>query len=248
MTGDTTIRRLTAAAVLLVAVIAAVVSFLHIEHLAVSHGQPTLAAWLLPVSVDGTVAAASLSMLWAARDGLSTPWLARGMLTAGVAATLAANAAYGAPHGISGELLSGWPAVAFVGSVEMVLGMIRRTRTRAPAPAPAASAPRIAPTGAPALDAAPHPTPAPGPHPAGRTPAAPRTRTRRPAVTAADAEREFAAELAAGVVPSQRAIRARLHVGQDRARQLHGHLSTRAAGPAAAPLHSVPVLSSSGGN
>jgi uncharacterized protein DUF2637 len=250
MTGDRAIRRLTAAAVLLVAVIAAVVSFLHIEHLALSHGQTTLAAWLLPVSVDGTVAAASLSMLWAAREDLPTPWLARGMLTTGVAATLAANAAYGAPHGISGELLSGWPAVAFVGSVEMVLGMVRRARTHTPAPhrAPATGtgAPGTAPTGAPALDAAPHRAPAPEPHPAGRTPAAPRTRTRRAAVTAADAEREFTTELAAGTVPSQRAIRARLHVGQDRARQLHGHLSTLAAGPAAAALHSVPALSSGG--
>ena len=50
------------------------------------------------------------------------------MLTLGVLATLAANVGYGAPYGLSGELLSGWPAVAFVGSVEMALGMVRRTR------------------------------------------------------------------------------------------------------------------------
>src|SRR6266699_2713984 len=129
MTGDTSIRRLTAAAVLLVAVIAAVVSFIHIEELAVTHGQTVLAAYLLPVSVDGTVAGASLSMLWAARSGLSTPRLARCMLTLGVLATLGANIGYGAPYGVSGELLSGWPAVAFVGSVEMVLSMVRRART-----------------------------------------------------------------------------------------------------------------------
>ncbi len=129
MTGDSTIRKLTAATVLLVAVIAAVVSFVHIEHLAVTHGQTQLAAWLLPVSVDGTVAAASLSMRWAARSGLSTPWLARCMFTLGVLATLGANVGYGAPYGWSGELLSGWPAVAFVGSVEMVRSMVRRART-----------------------------------------------------------------------------------------------------------------------
>lgn len=136
MTGDGAIRRLTAAAVLLVAAIAAVVSFIHIEHLAVTHGQTQLAAWLLPVSVDGTVAAASLSMLWAARCGLSTPWLARCMLTLGVLATLGANIGYGAPFGLSGELLSGWPAVAFVGSVEMVLSMVRRARAVPEADAP----------------------------------------------------------------------------------------------------------------
>jgi hypothetical protein len=140
MTGDRLIRALTTAAVLLVAAIAAVVSFVHIEHLAVTHGQTALASALLPVSIDGTVGAASLVMLRAARAGLATPWLARFMLGLSVAATLAANVGYGLPYGLPGALLSGWPAVAFVGSVEMVLGMIRRARTVAqPAvPGPAA--------------------------------------------------------------------------------------------------------------
>ncbi|MGH3222567.1 MAG: DUF2637 domain-containing protein [Streptosporangiaceae bacterium] len=128
MTGDRAIRRLTAAAVLLVAAIAAVVSFIHIEHLAVTHGQTALAAMLLPLSIDGTVAAASLVMLRAARAGLRTPWLARVMLGLSVVATLAANIAYGARYGLTGSLLSGWPAVAFIGSAEMAIGMVRRTR------------------------------------------------------------------------------------------------------------------------
>jgi hypothetical protein len=140
MTADRSIRRLTAAAVLLVAAIAATVSFVHIQHLAATHGQTLLASYLLPVSVDGTVAAASLSMLWAARSGQPAPWIARLMLTMGVGATLMANVAYGAPFGLSGELLSGWPAVAFVGSVEMVLVMVRRARTAEPEPARAAAA------------------------------------------------------------------------------------------------------------
>ena len=133
---DSAIRRLTAAAVLLVAAIAAVVSFVHIEHLAVTHGQTVLAAMLLPVSIDGTVAAASLVMLRAARAGLGTPWLARLMLGLSVVATLAANIAYGARFGLTGSLLSGWPAVAFIGSAEMAIGMVRRTRQAAPGPVP----------------------------------------------------------------------------------------------------------------
>ncbi len=73
MSGDTSIRRLTVAAVLLVAVIAAVVGFIHIEDLAVTHGQTRLAAaLLLPVSVDGTVAGASLSMLGGAERPVDT--------------------------------------------------------------------------------------------------------------------------------------------------------------------------------
>lgn len=138
LSDETAVRLLATAAVLLVAAIAAVVSFVHIQHLAATHGQDWLASRLLPFSVDGTVAAAGLSMLWAARKRLATPWLARIMLFLGVLATLAANVAYGFPFGITGALISGWPAVAFVGSVEMLLAMVRRANSEAEAPVPAA--------------------------------------------------------------------------------------------------------------
>src|SRR5215472_5178741 len=131
MTNDRTVLRMTGAAVLLVAGIAAVVSFVHIEHLAVTHGQTPLAAWLLPVSIDGTVVAASLVMLQAARAGIRTPWLARLMLGLAVTATLAANVAYGWPAGPAWSVLSGWPALAFIGCAEMALGMVRRTTRKA---------------------------------------------------------------------------------------------------------------------
>jgi hypothetical protein len=124
--SDAVIRKMTAAAVLAVAAIAAVVSFVHIEHLAVTRGQTVLAAYLLPLSIDGAVLAASLVMLRAARAALPTPWLARVMLAASVAATLAANVAYGARFGAAGALLSGWPALSFVGCAEMALGIVRR--------------------------------------------------------------------------------------------------------------------------
>ena len=126
--NDALTRIGTAAAVLLVAAIAATVSFVHIAHLAVTHGQTFLAAVLLPLSIDGTVAAAALVMLRAARAGIGTPPLARFMLALAVIATLAANIGYGVPYGIAGALLSGWPAVAFIGCAEMAIGMVRRTR------------------------------------------------------------------------------------------------------------------------
>ena len=134
MTGEVPVRRMAAAAVLLVAAIAAVISYVHIERLAVTHGQTALAAYLLPLSIDGTVAAASLAMLLAARAGLGTPRLARFMLGLAVAATLASNVAYGARFGITGSLLSGWPAVAFIGSAELAIGMARRARQVEPVP------------------------------------------------------------------------------------------------------------------
>ena len=193
MTGDVAVRRMAAAAVLLVAAIAAVISYVHIERLAVTHGQSALAAYLLPLSIDGTVAAASLAMLRTARAGLDTPRLARFMLGLAVAATLASNIAYGARFGITGSLLSGWPAVAFIGSAELAIGMARRARQAAPVP-----------------DAVPA-VPAPGYTLNGH---------------GTEAERVFAAEIEAGDVPSIRRIRAALHVGQPRAREVQAHLET----------------------
>jgi hypothetical protein len=134
MSGERAISAATTTAVLVVAAIAAVVSFVHIEDLALAHGQRHFAAVLLPLSIDGTVAAASLVMLRAAQGGLPTPSLARLMLVLSVAATLAANVGYGLPFGVAGALISGWPAIAFVGSVEMVIGMVRRTRQGQHAP------------------------------------------------------------------------------------------------------------------
>jgi len=125
MTADR-YRPLTAAAVLLVATIAAVVSYMHVATLALRYGQPPLAAYLLPLSIDGLVASSSLVMLRAARAQVSAPWLARTGLVLAVVATLAANVASGAAHGWPGALLAGWPAVAFVISAETAISMSRR--------------------------------------------------------------------------------------------------------------------------
>jgi Protein of unknown function (DUF2637) len=129
---------LTALAVLLVAAIAAVISYQHVVAPAIRYGQPPLAAYLLPVSIDGLVAVSSLVMLRAARIGVSAPWLARTGLVLAVIATLACNVGYGVAHGWPGALLSGWPAVAFVVAAETAITM---TRQRPAAPAPAADTP-----------------------------------------------------------------------------------------------------------
>lgn len=132
-------RPLTAAAVLLVAGIAATVSYLHIVNLALRFGQEPLAAYLLPVSIDGLVAVSSLALLRSARAGVSAPWLARAGLVLAVAATLAANVASGLAHGWPGAVLSGWPGIAFVIAAEIAISM-SRTRPqhdRAPDKAPA---------------------------------------------------------------------------------------------------------------
>ena len=221
---DRAIRWLTAAAVLVVACIAAVVSFIHIEHLAATNGQDAMTAILLPISVDGTVAVASLAMLWAVRANVvPAPRLARVMLVLGVTATLAANADYGAPHGVTGELLSGWPAIAFVGSVEIALGMVRRTQVPvavvAAVPA-AATVPELVPVPE-VVPAAPVPVPERCAVPAKRVPA-PRQREY--------AETHYAADLASGRVPGVLRIRTDLKVGQPRAQELRDHLASVLAG------------------
>jgi hypothetical protein len=119
-------RTLTAAVVLVVAAIAAVVSYMHVATLAWRYGQPAFAAYLLPLSIDGMVATSSLVMLRSARAQVSAPWLARTGLVLAVTATLAANVASGAAHGWPGALLAGWPAVAFVVSAETAISMSRR--------------------------------------------------------------------------------------------------------------------------
>jgi hypothetical protein len=96
-----------------------------------------------------------------------------------------------------------------------------------PGPAPGdAPAPAPVPAGAPGTGA-PAGLPAPGDAPApGRT--VPQ-RTRARVVTGEAAEAHFAADLAAGQVPSIRRIRRELHTGQDRAARIHAHLSGLAA-------------------
>ena len=126
--GDKVIRLLAAVVVLTVAAIAAIVSYSHIFELGRLHGQDGTAARLLPLSVDGLIAAASLVMLHAARNKLPVPRLARFMLALGVAATVAANVEFGLPFGWLSAVVSAWPAVAFVGSVEMAVRFVRDAR------------------------------------------------------------------------------------------------------------------------
>lgn len=139
--GDTIIRVLAAVVVLAVAAFAAIVSYAHIFELGRLHGQDGTAGRLLPLSVDGLIASASLVMLYAARNDIGLRRLSwpRVMLWLGIGATVAANVLYGLPFGWLAAVVSAWPAVAFVGSVEMAVRFARDTRdgdTPAPAVTP----------------------------------------------------------------------------------------------------------------
>jgi len=169
-----------------VAGFAAIVSYSHIYTLAREHGQAGTAARLLPLSVDGLIVAASLALLHAARTGAPVA-LARSMLVLGVVATVGANVLYGLSFGLLGAIVSAWPAVAFIGSAEMALGMVR-----------ASAVPAVTEAG---NDVPEH---------------------------LAEAARVFAEQVAAGTVPTVRAIRSALSVGQSRASQARAHLAVLA--------------------
>jgi hypothetical protein len=193
MAADRIIRWSTAGAVVGVAAVAAVASYEHAYDLVRAHGEVGWTARLVPLTVDGLIYASSMVMLDAARRKMPVPALARWLLGLGIAATLAANVAHGLGHGPVGAAVAAWPAVALVGSYELLMVIIRSAQVAAGAVAVSGASGGAAGDG----------------------------------LLQAQAAEAFAGEVAAGRVPSVRAIRARLHVGQPRAQQVRAYLTAR---------------------
>ena len=112
-------RVVTVVAVLLVAAVAAVVSFAHMREVAARAGEGWR-AWLLPLSVDGLVVAASMVLLTRRRAGLPGGRLAWCALLGGVGASLAANVAAAEPT-TTARVVAAWPALAFAVAFELLL-------------------------------------------------------------------------------------------------------------------------------
>ena len=112
-------RAVTVAAVLLVAAVAAVVSYAHMQEVAERAGEDWR-AWLLPLSVDGLVVAASMGLLTRRRAGLPGGRLAWCALLGGVGASLAANIAAAEPTATA-RVVAAWPALAFAVAFELLL-------------------------------------------------------------------------------------------------------------------------------
>jgi hypothetical protein len=195
--ADRTIRWSTALAVLGVAAVAAVASYEHAYDLVRAHGETGWTARMVPLTVDGLIYASSMVMLDSARRKTPVPTLARWLLGLGIAATLTANVAHGLGHGPVGAGVAAWPAVALVGSYELLMMVVRSSQA---VPDDISDCVNI-------------------------------TDPLREQVVEV-----FADQLAEDRVPSIRAIRARLHVGQPRAQRLRDYLVTgarRAEGTAA---------------
>ena len=125
---DRGIRWSTALAVLGVAAVAAVASYEHAYDLVRAHGEAGWTARMVPLTVDGLIYASSMVMLDSARRKTPIPPLARWLLGLGIAATLAANVAHGLGHGLTGAAVAAWPAVALVGSYELLMMVIRSSQ------------------------------------------------------------------------------------------------------------------------
>jgi Protein of unknown function (DUF2637) len=183
---DRIIRWSTAIAVLGVAAIAAVASYEHAYDLVRAHGESGWTARMVPLTVDGLIYASSMVMLDSARRKTPVPSLARWLLGLGITATLASNVTHGLGHGLVGAAVAAWPAVALVGSYELLMMVIRTSQVQEDG-------------------------------------------SRRNEHEADPLERQaaelFAEQLAVDRVPSVRAIRAQLHIGQPRAQRLREHLA-----------------------
>jgi hypothetical protein len=122
--------------------------------------------------------------------------LARWLLGLGIAATLSANVAHGLSHGPAGAAVAAWPAVALVGSYELLMMVIHSSQV------PADASPK-ADRGADPLEDR--------------------------------AAQLFAGQLAEDRVPSVRAIRDQLYIGQPGAQRLRNYLATGATRRAGLP-------------
>jgi hypothetical protein len=117
------VRRVTTAAVLLVALVAAIASYEHMRALAELAGEGWR-SWLLPISVDGLAVAASMTMLVRRRAGLPAGALAWVALLLGLGASLAANVAAAEPT-VQGRLVAAWPPLGLLLSYELLMQQIK---------------------------------------------------------------------------------------------------------------------------
>jgi hypothetical protein len=131
------IHRAASAALLIVAAASAALSYAHLRALAEAHGQAGWQAHVLPVTVDGLEAIATMTLIdlrLRGEKGSVLPWL---MLAAGIAASLGGNVLSAGTDPLNCAV-AGWPALALMGSVKMLVVMLEPKAT-SPAARPAAS-------------------------------------------------------------------------------------------------------------
>jgi Protein of unknown function (DUF2637) len=114
------------------------VSYEHALAVVRAYSETGAVGYAYPATIDGMIYVSSMAMLDSARRGLRTPALARWMLGVGIAATLAVNVLAGLHSGVMGSVIAAWPALALVGSYELLMAMIRREAVPATGDVPSA--------------------------------------------------------------------------------------------------------------
>jgi hypothetical protein len=224
------IRRSTVIAVTGIAAVGAWASYSHALDVVRAYGVTGVLAYAYPATIDGLIYAASMVLLDSARRNIAAPGLARWLLGVGIVVTLGVNVTAGLHHGAVGAVVSAWPALALVGSYELLMSMIRREAAPVSVPMPdgvPGTAADTVPGGV--SGSVPGSVPVDGvshvPVPRVRTVAAKRSPGRARVNKARVPEKIFSAEIERGELPSLREVMRRARCGADRARTIRDELS-----------------------
>ena len=125
---DGSIRFLAGLSLAALAAITGIVSYLHALTVVHLTGSAGVVAYLIPFVADLMIVTASLAILDAIRHHAPKPPLAMVSLVTGIGSTLAMNIVAGLHTSAGGALVAALPPVAFVLSLETLMGIVRLAR------------------------------------------------------------------------------------------------------------------------
>lgn len=142
------VQRISIGAVLLVALVAAVISYCHLRDLALEHGEGWRAG-LIPLSIDGMLVATTSAIVGQRRQGRPAGWVPWLGLILGIVASLLGNVA-GAHSDLIARLIAAWPPVALAVAIETLVIILRGSAlTKVESPAAEIAEPPVIETPAP---------------------------------------------------------------------------------------------------
>ena len=178
------------------------------------HGLTGIWAAAWPLQVDTFIGVGELALFVALVDrwkprARASAWA---ITLAGLAVSVAGNIGHVTSHAVTARGTAAVPPLAAAAALAVGLGVLKRVVEKHPPaqPQPPAARAKAAAKAMPGKELAPVTRKSPA----------------RRSVTPEHAETHFAEMLAAGTVPSLRAVRSELHVGTDRARELRTHLAS----------------------
>ena len=125
---DGSIRFLAGLSLAALAAITGIVSYLHALTVVHLTGSAGVVAYLIPFVADLMIVTASLAILDAIRHHAPKPPLAMVSLVTGIGSTLGMNIVAGLHISAGGALVAALPPVAFVLSLETLMGIVRLAR------------------------------------------------------------------------------------------------------------------------